>query len=255
MSQVLPLYAQLKEAIIAEIKQGGLSPGHQLPSQRELCHTYNMSHMTVRRALDELKNEGVIHAIAGKGFFVSETRHPAEIGSLTGFAEHMQRLNLTPRTQVLRAEIIPASSYLAQHLQIEVGAEVAYLHRMRYVNESPFSLTTSYMAHQRCPGILNHDLEHNSLFATLAEVYGLHPASSTSHIEAHLATAEVASALAVTLPAALLVKEQITYAPNGQIIELSRSLLRGDKYHLRVDEGDSTGSRVSFEEINDTTTL
>ena len=56
MSDTLPLYAQLKEIIITDIQAGRLAPGNQLPSQRELCRRHNMSHMTVRRALDELKN-------------------------------------------------------------------------------------------------------------------------------------------------------------------------------------------------------
>lgn len=252
MSDTLPLYAQLKETIINDINDGRLAPGDQLPSQRQLGQTYNMSHMTVRRALDELKNEGVIHAIAGKGFYVSEPKHPAEIGSLTGFAEHMLSLGLKPRTQVLKAEIIPASSLLAKRLRIVVGAGVAFLHRIRYVNETPFSLTSSYLPHGLCPGILEHDLEQNSLFATLRDIYQLIPTSSSSIIEARLATEEIAAALGITPPAALLAKEQITTAQTGNVIELSRTLLRGDRYHLCVNEGDIAGEQVFYEEIEQT---
>ena len=56
-SAVRPLYIQLKETIRDEIAGGRLKPGDQLPSHRELCETYQMSHMTVRRAITELSNE------------------------------------------------------------------------------------------------------------------------------------------------------------------------------------------------------
>lgn len=249
MSDTLPLYAQLKEIIIDDIQSGRLAYGDQLPSQRELCRHYNMSHMTVRRALDELKNEGVIHAIAGKGFYVSEQKHPAEIGSLTGFADHMIGLGMRPRTEVLRAEIIPASSLLAQRLQISVGAEVAFIHRIRYVDETPFSLTSSYLPHHVFPGILSYDLAQHSLFATMRDVYSQFPTSSSSVIEACLATEEVAAVLDISLPAALLAKEQVTYSQTGTVIELSRSLLRGDRYHLHVDEGETSGERIVYGKI------
>jgi GntR family transcriptional regulator len=252
MSSVMPLYAQLKETIIADISSGVLVPGDQLPSQRELCRRYEMSHMTVRRALDELKNEGVIQAIAGKGFFVAERKQTAEVGSLNGFAEHMHSLGLMPKTQVLKAELIPASTLIAKHLRIDIGAEVAYLHRLRYVDDRPFSLTTAYLVHRLCPGILEHDLENESLFTTLREVYDLHPTSSTSFIEAQLATEDTAAQMGLTLPEALLVKEQITYTQTGQAIEFSRSLLRGERYHLRVDEGDTASGRLLYEAIEHT---
>jgi GntR family transcriptional regulator len=66
-NEKLPLYAQLKEQIIAAIARDDLAPGDQIPSQRALCEAYHMSHMTVRRAISELLHEGVIYAIPAKG--------------------------------------------------------------------------------------------------------------------------------------------------------------------------------------------
>ncbi len=62
MNSALPLFAQLKEAIIEAINRGEFKRGDQLPSQREFCQQYQMSHMTVRRAINELVNEGVIQS-------------------------------------------------------------------------------------------------------------------------------------------------------------------------------------------------
>ena len=97
-----PLYAQLKETLIAAIRGGDLARGDKLPSQRELCERYRMSHMTVRRAISELLNEGVIYAIHGKGLYVAERKQTAP---------HAGFLKKVPTTdqRVLAAAMLPAS--------------------------------------------------------------------------------------------------------------------------------------------------
>src|SRR5687767_117570 len=88
LNEKLPLYAQLKEQIIAAIARGDLAPGDQILSQRVLGEKYRMSHMTVRRAINELLHEGVIYAIPGKGLYVTEQKQDAE-PPLRGFTEDM----------------------------------------------------------------------------------------------------------------------------------------------------------------------
>lgn len=247
-NEPLPLYAQLKEQIIAAIRNGEFQPGDQLPSQRNLIQKYNMSHMTVRRALDELKNEGIINAIPGKGFYVAEETHPAEIGSLMGFAVHVRSLGKTPRTELLDAKLIQAYSVIARNLNVPEGTEIVYLRRLRFIDEMPFSLTSSYLPHHLCMGILRFNFAQFSLFDTLRQRYRLELAGSTSLIEALLADEELAKLLKLELPKAILKKEQLTYLPTEQIIEFSRTYLRGDQYHFRIDEGTTTQSRFMFTE-------
>ncbi|MEW5958994.1 MAG: GntR family transcriptional regulator, partial [Chloroflexota bacterium] len=132
-----PLFAQLKETIIATITRGELTPGDQLPSQRDLCKQYGMSHMTVRRAINELINEGVIQAIPGKGLYVAEKTRVADSNSLLGFDQQMIRLGLNPSTQVLEAKLVSASTVLAKVLGVSVGAPLVYLHRLRLADGEP----------------------------------------------------------------------------------------------------------------------
>src|SRR5688500_2382702 len=101
MTAKLPLYAQLKESIIAAIARGALAPGDQSPSQRCLGERYGMSHMTVRRAISELMNEGVISTSPGKGLYVTERKQPAESGPLTGFSEEMARRGMRASSKLL----------------------------------------------------------------------------------------------------------------------------------------------------------
>jgi GntR family transcriptional regulator len=232
MNSTLPLYSQLKEELIGLMARGDLVPGDQLPSQRVLRERYGMSHMTIRRAIDELLHEGVIYAIPGKGLYVAERKQDAETDPLLSFTEEMSRRGLKASSQVLAAEIIGASTMLTRALGVEVGTQLVYLHRLRLAGGEPMALHVAYLPHTLCPGLLEHDLEHGSLYAVLRDVYGLHLAHSTRTVEAALADREQAALLQLAPPAALLIVEQLTYLDCGQAIEFSRTTYRGDRYRL-----------------------
>ena len=234
MNPQLPLYAQLKGTLTEAITCGDLKPGDQLPSQRALCETYGMSHMTVRRAISEMINEGVIYAIPGKGIYVAAQKQDAEAGPLVGFTEDMARRGMTASSKMLAAEIVGASTLLAQALSVPVCAPLVYLRRLRLADGEPMALQTGYLPHPLCPGLLEHDLEHHSLFSVLRNVYGLHLASSTTAIEAAPTDKEQAALLGLPFPSALLITEQITYLDTGQPIEFVRTAYRGDRYRLRL---------------------
>ena len=245
MIQHLPLYAQLKETIIDQIERGELSPGDRIPSQRELCRQYDMSHMTVRRTISELIHEGVIFAIPGKGLYVAERPQFVDSDSLKGFEEQLNGLGVSTSTKMLDSGMIDASAPLARMLGIPIGAPLIYLSRLRYADGQPHSISDVYLPHALCPGLLNYDLAANSLFETLRSQYGLNLASSTSTIGAVLANEEQAALLTLTQPAALLFREQLTFLDTGQVIELSRSYMRGDIHRIQVTEGDPPVERLS----------
>jgi GntR family transcriptional regulator len=234
MTQVLPLYAQLKDAIIHAVSSGELAAGNQIPSQRELCEKYGMSHMTVRRAINELINEGVVYAIPGKGIFVSPVKVNAEAGPLVSFTEEMARLGMRVTSKVLTAELVSASSILARGLGVEVGALLVHLERLRLADGQSMAVQTTYLPHNLCLGLLGHDLEQQSLYALLRSVYDLRLNDSTSVVEAAMASKEQASLLGVPWPSAVLVTEQITFLDNGKAIEFVRTIYRSDLYRLKV---------------------
>ncbi len=252
----LPLYAQLKEIIIGRIEQGKLVPGDKLPSQRELCKQYDMSHMTVRRAINELIHEGVIFAIPGKGLYVAENAQFVDKDSLKGFDEQMARLGVSTATKILTSDMINASAPLAYMMGVAVDSPLVYISRLRLANDEPHSITHVYLPHSLCPGLLNHDLAANSLFETLRSQYGLNLASSISTIGSLLANEEQAALLNLTQPAALLFREQLTFLDTGQVIELSRSYMRGDIHRIQMTEGDPPIERLNdtLEIVNQTVT-
>jgi GntR family transcriptional regulator len=233
MSVTLPLYRTIYDKLSQLIAQGSLKPGDQLPSQRALSVHYEASHMTVRRAIDALLNDGLIIAIPGKGLYVAAPKQDAESGPLVSFSEDMARRGMRSTTQVLAAELAAASASEAQLLQIAIGAPVVSLKRLRFADDRPMAIQHSVLPHALCPGLLTYDLAQHSLFALLRQQYGLHLAYGTTVAEAALADAEQAQLLALRLPAALLITEQCTYLPDGRPLEFVRSAYAGQHYRLR----------------------
>lgn len=237
MEPTEPLYAQLKEKIIQDLESGSIKPGDRLPSQRELCLQFNMSHMTVRRAINELIAEGVIFAIPGKGMYAAEQKHPAET-SMIGFSGEMTARGYTVTSRILEKSLVLASTVIARALDIPAGSELAFLHRLRLINNEPISLQYSFLVHRFCPGILDFINENSSLYEVFKNVYKIDLVNSSTTVEATLAQRSQADMLGLPIHAALLVIEQINNKDTKQPIEYSRLAYRGDRYvmHSRLQQ-------------------
>jgi GntR family transcriptional regulator len=227
-------YLQLKEDLIAEIVGGTYKPHDRLPSQRELGVEYGLSHMTVRRAINELISEGIIYAQQGRGLFVAEPKQQAELGPLYSFTEDMRLRGMQASSRVLEANIVGASTMLAHTLQVVVGSPLVYLERLRLADNEPIALQTAYLPHALCPGLLEQKLDNSSLYELLRTHYRLNLADSETAASADLANEKEAELLGLTLPAALLVTEQITILDSDKPIEFVRSVYRGDRYRLQM---------------------
>lgn len=234
----LPGYSQLKESIIQKINSGELKANDKIPSQHELCEQYHLSHMTVRRALNELLIEGILRSIPGKGIYIASPSQTADSGALINFSTQMSRLGMQPSTRMLAQKIIPASTTLAQVLGVQVGMPLVSIYRLRCADGNPISLTQCYLPHELCPGLLQYDLASHSLYDTLRDRYQLKLVGAVSVVQAALADEEQAQLLQIEQPAALIVREQVTYLDSGRVIEFSRSFIIGDRYHIKFQEGE-----------------
>ena len=167
-SSPIPLYAQLKQIMREQIEHGSYKPGDRIPSELEFCHQYGVSRIVVRQALSELTQEGLIIRQQGLGSFVSEPKiNESLVQKLTGFFQDMVEQGITPHTEVLRQEITPSTRQIAARLQIDVGASVLRIDRVRSVDEEPIIYVTTYLPASLCPGLIDADLSNQSLYAFL----------------------------------------------------------------------------------------
>ncbi|MGD0004728.1 MAG: GntR family transcriptional regulator [Anaerolineaceae bacterium] len=234
MERNIPLFAQVKEDIIDLIKSGSLSPGDRLPTQQELCEKYKISHMTMRRVINELTSEGVLNAVTGKGIYVSETKLVTESSPMISFTQDMKRRGMSASSKVLEAGIIGASIMMSKTLDVEPGASLIYLRRLRLADNIPMAIQSTFLNSRFCHGLIEYNLESNSLFDILINKFDLHLSNKYLMIGTEMASKEIADLLQITVPASLLVTEQITYLDTGQAIEFVRSVYRGDRFQISI---------------------
>lgn len=233
--QAKPLYKVVAGSIMQQIDDGRLNVNDRIPSEHELCQIHSVGRNTVRRALSELVNAGVLNTIPGVGTFVSEQRLDKTARFLFGFTSEMQLHEKQVTSRVLAAELIAADPFLARRLQIQLGADVVFLYRVRLMDGEPVAIERSYLPHALCPGILKYNFGEVSLYQVLAEVYDKSPDHAQQVIEAGLATPDVARLLELATPAVVLMFHRETCLTSGQVIEYVDSELRGDRFRFFTD--------------------
>jgi GntR family transcriptional regulator len=238
-NQAKPLYQIVADTILAQIESGYYSPGARLPSESELVSTFGVGRNTVRHALSELNDQGVVRTIQGVGSFVETARFSKTADFLLGFSQEMAQSGRVVTNDLLEARIIPADPFLARRLQIQLGAEVVFLHRLRLLDGEAVANERAYLPHRLCPGILEHDFKTASLYQVLSSHYNMEPDHAEQEIVAELATDEISRLLGLTQPAVVLVFHRETFTADGRVIEYVDSEFRGDRFqfftHLRVN--------------------
>ncbi|MFN8379422.1 MAG: GntR family transcriptional regulator [Anaerolineae bacterium] len=230
-----PYHAQVSRALEQAITTA-MHPGERLPSEPRLCELFGVSRPVVRQALDQLERDGLVHRVMGKGTFVAERKIPeALLGSLTGFHEDMVAKGYLPTSRVLKRQRVAAGAELARQLELETGALVIELRRLRFVNEWPIQLVTNFLPYAMCPAVLKADFSRQSLYAFLKAEYGLQVERGWRSIGAVLASEEEALLLEVPVGAPLIAIDSISTLADGTVLEFYQAVHRTDRARFEVE--------------------
>jgi GntR family transcriptional regulator len=226
----IPIYYQLAELIRDQVRQGELQPGDQLSAERILADRYAISRMTVRQAITYLVREGVVVARHGLGTFVAAPKLTHDALHLLGFTEEMMRQGGTAASQVLEQARITPPSRIGASLQLQAGAEVVRIVRLRLAGQAPLLLETSCVAAALCPGLEDEDLTRQSLYSVLEQRYGLQPRRARQSLEATVANAYEAALFDIAPGTAMFLLEGIAYDSHERAIEHFKAIYRGDRF-------------------------
>jgi GntR family transcriptional regulator len=221
----LPLYVQLQEALTSQIGSGDVKPGDRLPSERELAGTLGISRITARLALDALLENGLVYREQGRGTFVAEPKMRGLKGFLS-FTEDIMARGMTPRSRILAQEAITPDESIASALKLPSDALVLRLTRLRFADDEPVALQSSYIPLHLCPGLESADLTDKSLFSVLRKQYFVHPIWTEAEVEAVPASAEEAQWLEMSMGAPLLEVKGLTFTESFEVVESVRTVYR-----------------------------
>ena len=228
-----PLYRRVKETLAAQIHEGTLPPGAQLPSERNLCERFGVSRVTARRALTALVEEGLVVSSPGRGWYVSDGPLSEPPNMLLSFTAMARARGFEPSASVLRAEIRPATLDEAENLQVAPGGDVLDLERVRLLDGLPVAVHRSLVPVSICPAVATTDFATESLYEVLARDGRVATAAECT-VEATAAETSIAASLGLGPGEPVLVSTQVTRDRDGRPLEFSTIVYRGDRYRFRT---------------------
>jgi GntR family transcriptional regulator len=230
----VPLYHQLKTILLERLRHGTWKPNEQLPTEDALAAEFEVSKATVRQALRDLAQAGLVRREQGRGTFVAEAKIQFGPRELHSFTEEMRDSGLPVRSRVLEQTVVAASSDIAAKLRVSEGAEVFVLRRLRLAGEEPMGLQTAHIPTDLVPGLLEVNFNVASLYETLGKRFGIVPDHASQKHFAVAVSREEAALLNVPEGSPALGGERLTFRRGGQPLELTHSLMRGDRYQIQL---------------------
>ncbi len=235
-SSPIPYYVQVIEALKERIQRGDWLAGDQLPGEPSLCEMFNVSRTVIRQALQALMQEGLIVRRKGRGTFVAEPKISESLAQrLTGFYEDMVSQGYTPVSQVVKQHVIHANAQIAADLGLDTGTPVLEIERVRFVQDEPLVLVTTYLPYALCPDLLHADLTQQSLYILLRERFNLTIARGRRVLQAVPANQYQADLLRVKKATPLIMLDSVSCLSDGTPIEYYRALHRSDRLRFEVD--------------------
>ncbi len=220
-----PLYQRLQRALREAIANRLLAPDDALPPERDLAEEFEVSRITVRKALDGLVSEGLLTRRQGAGTFVA-ARVEKSFSKLSSFSEDMLSRGRVPHSDWLSRSEGGVNPEESMTLGLSPGAPVYRFNRIRYADGAPMALEYSTIPAFALPSA---SAVETSLYGALEQA-GHRPVRALQRLRAVLFNAEQAELMRVSEKAAGLLIERRGFLKDGRAVEFTRSFYRGDAY-------------------------
>ena len=233
-SKKQPLYDQLVDILIDRIEQE-YRPGDLLPSERELSERYGLSRTTVRLALRELEDLGMVLRQHGRGTFVAD--RSAQVTNLSqsySFTEQQRALGRVPTTTILEFSEISADDKLAEHMKVRAGDRLFKLKRLRSADGVPMMVEVSYLPVRKFLTLKRPLLDSMPLYEIIENVYHEKIRIAEEEFYASVARPSDAHLLDISENAPVLDLVRTTYNTSNEVIEYTLSVARADQFKYKV---------------------
>jgi GntR family transcriptional regulator len=237
----LPKYHQVYLVLREQLHEGKFSQG--VPSELALMQHFSVARVTVRRALAQLAQEGLISREPGRGtrsllrrnnpHSNKETSNQTHKAQLTGLLENLVSMGLRTSVKVLSIARIPAPLDISSSLQIHQDEFVQKAQRVRFTKEGPLSHITTWVPEAIASGFGKKELESKPILVLLEES-GVKVGRAQQSISAKLADANVSQHLEVAIGSALLSVNRLIFDIDDKPIQWLHGLYRPDRYEYQM---------------------
>lgn len=231
-----PLYHSTYLVLRQKILDGTFAPERPMPAETELAKEFGVSRITIRRALDEIRAEGLITRAPGRGTFVTPMtagRPTVEERLSSDLLENLVALGLKAKAQVLSFEYVRAPLGVSKMLEIEPGSDVQKAVRVRSLDGRPFAYLTTHVPEDIGRTYTKSELGSH-LLLTLLERAGATAFSAEQSVSATAAEPQVAQALGTAIGEPLLAISRLVRDQGNRPVQYLQALYRPDIYSYRM---------------------
>ncbi|WEV70270.1 GntR family transcriptional regulator [Lactobacillus sp. ESL0785] len=163
-----PKYKLIEDDLLKKIQTGVYKQNTLIPREVELAENYHVSRPTVRQAISKLVNKGYLERRRKRGTIVRQAKIEQEFTHvIESYSAEMNIKGIYPKTNLLYFQVQQANSEVSENLKIPLNAPVFKLTRLRYADQKPIVLVTTYVPQERVPELINYDFVKDSLYSTL----------------------------------------------------------------------------------------
>jgi GntR family transcriptional regulator len=238
--EATPLYEKLRTILSRQIEEGLYQPDEVIPSERELCRQYHISRITVRQAIAEMINEGVLYRKQGKGTFVARRKVNQGLSRIVTFSRTVMDIGMKPSTRILFQGLLPAGLEVASILKLPDAGQALKLVLLGLGDHRPLVVYESYFPPPVGKKMLREAVvkEKQGVAFSSYDLYGkntgIFPARVNQAFEAAAADENQARNLKIPRGTALLKVTSVFMAGDHSPLELRRALYRGDFYKFTI---------------------
>ena len=246
----IPKYQSISNDLRRRISDGEIAPGERLAAQHALAQEYGVTVMTLRQALADLEVEGLVHAVKGKGTFVSEPPSVRyDLDHLWSFTQEMTEQGVEVTTEVLAVRSDPDATEAdraRRALGLDGDAAVIEVVRRRSISGKPVVLQRSFLAAGTWSKIASVDLTTTSLYDVLSNACGLVLDRASETLRAVALDADDAGTLDVVAGLPSLESVRVSITRDGTPFLYDRALLSGTATEIRAERS-AGGMRVGYQ--------
>ena len=229
-SSVGTLYHQILLELTERIESGEIGVGDRLPSEADLVAEFGVSRTTARRALDELRRQGLVRREPGRGTFLASPRLRSNLAYLHSFTEEIERWGYTPGVWLVCQEERLAGEEVAAWLEVGVGERVLFVRRLRLADGRPIFVCDSYLPVTRFPALGDADYGSVSLSRLFEERTGRSIERARQWIGADTAIPDVAGLLEISPGVPVLKIRRVTCVTGGEPVEVVEAFFHPERY-------------------------
>lgn len=222
-----PSYLQIKEYVLDKIQSGVWQEGHLIPTEMALCEQFNVSRMTVNRALRELTNDDLLIRIKGSGTYVAQPKFQSTLIEIRSVSQEIRERGHTHSCQVIGLKHLKANRIQAAHYRIPVDTPLFHSLIVHADNGIPIQYEDRTVDARMAPDYLDQDWNLITPNEYLVRVAPLPKGFYT--IEVQTPPASIAQALHISEQQPCLVMDRVTYS-NDHFTSHARMWHPGDRY-------------------------